>query len=129
MAISVLKSKIHRAVVTEANLNYIGSVSIDMSLTKMADIKEYEKVQIINLANGKRWDTYALYAPENSCSISINGGGARLAAPGDIVIIISYETIEKHEDPNPIALMMNSDNTIDKILKGKEYADYKNKLE
>jgi len=84
------KGKIHRATVTEANLNYVGSITIDADLLEAADIYPYEKVQVVNINNGSRLETYTIAGARGSGVICLNGAAARLAAEGDIVIIISY---------------------------------------
>ncbi len=86
----ILKSKIHRATVTDANLLYEGSVTIDSSLMQAADIIPNEQVAIWNVTNGSRFETYALEGPQDSGVICVNGAAARLVAPGDLVIIASY---------------------------------------
>lgn len=85
-----LKSKLHRASVTEANLNYVGSITIDSDLLDKSGILEYEKVQVVNVNNGCRFETYVIKGQAKSGVICINGPAARLAVEGDIVIIISY---------------------------------------
>lgn len=87
---TMMKSKIHRAVVTEANLNYVGSVTIDTALMQAADILPNEKVQIVNNNNGARLETYVIPGEENSGILCLNGAAARLVQVGDEVIIISY---------------------------------------
>jgi len=84
------KSKIHRATVTEANLNYVGSITIDRELMDQAQILPYERVQIVNINNGTRVETYVLPGKRGEGTICLNGAAARWAAPGDLVIIISY---------------------------------------
>jgi len=93
----MLKSKIHRAVVTDANLNYQGSVTIDTRLMEAADLVPYEKVQIVNLNNGARLDTYVIPGPAGKGDICLNGAAARLAEKGDIVIIMSYTWLSDEE--------------------------------
>ena len=93
----LLNSKIHRAVVTEADLNYIGSISIDENLMDEAGIVEWEKVQILDITNGSRLETYAIKAPRNSGKICINGAAAHLINPGDLVILCTYIILEKKE--------------------------------
>jgi len=90
MYVTLMKSKIHRATVTEANLNYVGSITIDSELMKAAGIVENEKVQIVNINNGKRFETYAIPGQPGSGTICLNGAAARLVQIGDVVIIISY---------------------------------------
>lgn len=93
----MLKSKIHRATVTEANLNYEGSITIDAQLIKAADILENEKVEVLNLNNGHRIETYAIKGKAGSGVICLNGPAARGSCPGDTVIIVSYVSVEDQE--------------------------------
>ncbi len=97
MQIQILKSKIHRATITEANLNYVGSITIDETLMIAANLIENEKVQVVNVNNGERLETYIIKGQENSGVICLNGPAARKAAVGDIVIIISYATMDFDE--------------------------------
>lgn len=94
---TMMKSKIHRATVTEANLNYVGSITIDEDLMEAADILENEKVQIVNNNNGARLETYVIPGPRGSGVICLNGAAARLVQPGDNVIIISYVMMSPEE--------------------------------
>jgi aspartate 1-decarboxylase len=91
----MMKSKVHRAVVTDANLHYVGSVTIDRSLMKAADILEWEQVQIVDIDNGNRFETYAI--PGGPGDLCLNGAAARLVQPGDRVIIITYADFESAE--------------------------------
>ena len=97
MQIQVVKSKIHRVKVTGADLNYIGSVTIDEDLMDAANIIEGEKVQIVNINNGERLETYAITGPRKSGEITLNGPAARKVAKGDIIIIISYGILDFEE--------------------------------
>ncbi|MDA8441418.1 MAG: aspartate 1-decarboxylase [Peptococcaceae bacterium] len=108
----VMKSKIHRAVVTEANLNYVGSISIDKDLMDAADLCENEKVQIVNNNNGARLETYVIPAPRGSGMICLNGAAARLVQPGDVVIIISYGIIDQAEVSShaPVVVFVDAHN-------------------
>jgi len=94
---SFLKSKIHRARVTGVNLDYEGSITIDKALMKGANIAEYEQVEVLNVNNGARFTTYCIPGISESGIIELNGAAARLAAMGDIVIIVSYCQLEEHE--------------------------------
>jgi len=94
---TILKSKIHRATVTEANLYYEGSITIDESLMKKADILEHEKVEVLNLNNGSRLETYAITGKSGSGIICLNGPAARGACPGDVVVILTYVLAEDKE--------------------------------
>lgn len=97
MMIEIMKSKIHRARVTEAELNYVGSITIDEDLMDAADIIANEKVQIVNNNNGARLETYVIPGQRGSGTICLNGAAARLVQVGDIVIIISYALMNKEE--------------------------------
>lgn len=94
---TMMKSKIHRATVTEANLNYVGSITIDEDLMETSDLLENEKVQIVNNNNGARLETYVIPGPRGSGVICLNGAAARLVQPGDTVIIISYASMSNEE--------------------------------
>jgi len=103
---TMLKSKLHRVTVTQAELHYEGSCAIDENLMDAADIKEYQQIDIYNVSNGERFSTYAIRAERGSGTISVNGAAARLAAAGDLLIICSYAAfseieLAKHE-PNLI---------------------------
>lgn len=100
MQIHVVKSKIHRVKVTGADLNYIGSVTIDEDLMDAANIIEGEKVQIVNNNNGERLETYVIPGERNSGEITLNGAAARKVAKGDILIIIAYGIMEQEEAKN-----------------------------
>ena len=97
MNIQVLKSKIHRATVTEADLNYIGSIAIDEDLMDAANLIENEKVSIYNITNGERLSTYVIKGERGSGTISLNGAAARKVAVNDLVIIVSYATMDFEE--------------------------------
>jgi aspartate 1-decarboxylase len=97
MLIEVLKSKIHRVTVTGANLNYIGSIAIDEDLMDAANIIENEKVQVLNLNNGERLETYVIKGNRGSGDICLNGAAARKVLPGDIILIMSYATMDFNE--------------------------------
>jgi aspartate 1-decarboxylase len=115
---TMMKSKIHRARVTEANLNYVGSITIDEDILDAVDILPNEKVQIVNNNNGARLETYVIPGPRGSGTICLNGAAARLVQPGDIVIIISYALMDEKELANhhPIVAIMNEDNTIRELI-------------
>lgn len=109
---TMMKSKIHRATVTEANLNYVGSITIDEDLMELTDIWENEKVQVVNNNNGARLETYVIPGPRGSGVICLNGAAARHAHPGDQVIIISYGimTEEEARQYKPRVAIMDADN-------------------
>jgi len=94
MQIEILKSKIHRVTVTEANLNYIGSITIDEDLIESANLIEYEKVTVLDINNGKRFETYIIKGGRGTGVICLNGAAARKVAVGDIVIIMSYASMD-----------------------------------
>ncbi|ADU66940.1 aspartate 1-decarboxylase [Desulfurispirillum indicum] len=91
---TMCKSKIHRATVTEANLHYVGSITIDRELMEAADLLEYEQVAIVDINNGARFETYIIEGEPGSGVICLNGAAARLVQPGDLIIIISYAQME-----------------------------------
>lgn len=91
------KSKVHRATVTDADLNYEGSITVDALLLEAADIREYEQVQVVNIDNGARFETYAMVGAPGSGAVVLNGAAARLVHPGDRVIIISYASYDDDE--------------------------------
>ena len=97
MMIEVLKSKIHRVSVTEANLNYIGSITIDEDLMDAANIIENEKVQVLNLNNGERFETYVIKGKRGAGEICLNGAAARKVLVGDILLIMAYAFLEPDE--------------------------------
>ncbi|GHC45846.1 aspartate 1-decarboxylase [Ulvibacter litoralis] len=114
MLIHVVKSKIHRVKVTGADLNYIGSITIDEDLLDAANIIEGEKVQIVNNNNGARLETYAIPGPRGSGEITLNGAAARKVAPGDILILITYAIMEQEEAKafKPSLVFPNDDNLL-----------------
>ncbi|MGK7395186.1 MAG: aspartate 1-decarboxylase [Candidatus Cyclobacteriaceae bacterium M3_2C_046] len=97
MYIEILKSKIHRVKITQADLNYVGSITLDQDLMDAADLVENEKVQIVNVNNGERLETYVIKGKRGSGMVCLNGPAARKAQVGDIIIIISYMLIEKEK--------------------------------
>jgi aspartate 1-decarboxylase len=94
---TMLKSKLHRVTVTQAELHYEGSCAIDENLMQEADIKEYQQIEIYNVSNGERFSTYAIRAERNSGTISVNGAAARKAAAGDLLIICTYADFREIE--------------------------------
>ena len=114
MFIEVLKSKIHRVKITQAELHYVGSITIDEDLMDAADLVENEKVQIVNINNGERLETYVITGKRGSGEICLNGPAARKAQVGDIVIIISYCSIEKSKAKahQPLLLFPDGDNKV-----------------
>jgi len=114
MQITLLKSKLHQARVTHAELEYEGSCAIDGRLLEAANIREYEQIQIYNLGNGERFTTYAIRAQEDSGIISINGAAAHKAKPGDRVIICTYAVLSQQEAAvfKPTLIYLDADNRI-----------------
>ena len=114
MEITLLKAKIHRAIVTQADLNYVGSVTIDTKLLREAGIVEYEKVQIVDIENGNRFETYAIAGEENSGIICLNGAAAKCVSVGDKVIIMAYATMTPQEAQThrPMVLFVDGKNSI-----------------
>jgi len=113
----MLKSKIHRARVTHANIDYEGSISIDKKLMETADILPYEQVHVLNIDNGARFETYAIEAEAGSGEIGIQGAAARLAGAGDRVIILTYRQVEEAELKNhyPTRVYVNEQNVITEV--------------
>ena len=97
MQIEILKSKIHRAVITEANLNYVGSLTLDEDLMDAANLIENEKITVVNVNNGERLETYIIKGKRGSGTVCLNGPAARKGAVGDVVIVISYATMDFEE--------------------------------
>jgi aspartate 1-decarboxylase len=93
----ILQSKIHRATVTDADLNYEGSVTVDATLMEKASLVDFEQVQIYNISNGERFETYVITGPRNSGTICVNGAAARKVAKGDLIIICSYVMMDQEE--------------------------------
>lgn len=114
---TLFKGKIHRATVTEANLNYMGSITVDAELLRAADILPYEMVQVVNVTTGARFETYAIAGPPGSGVVCLNGGAARLAHPGDVVILITYALVEDHELPHfrPRVVFVDAQNRITEV--------------
>ena len=97
MQLTLLKGKIHRAAVTQCDLHYEGSISVDATLLERAGILAHEQVDVLNINNGQRFTTYAIPAPAGSGTIGVNGAAARLAQKGDLVIIVAYARMEEAE--------------------------------
>lgn len=123
MNITMLKSKIHRAVVKQAELNYVGSITIDTALLEAAGILEYEKVQVVDVESGTRLETYVIAGERESGMICLNGAAARLVQPGDHVIIMSYcdLEIEEAEGFSPTVVFVDEGNHITHIASYEEH--------
>lgn len=121
---TMMKAKIHRATVTEANLNYIGSITIDEDLIDLVDMLPNEKVQIVNNNNGARLETYIIPGPRGTGVVCLNGAAARLVQTGDTIIIVSYammsdEEARKHQ---PTVAIMGANNKVAQLLKEEEHS-------
>jgi len=124
----VMRSKIHRATVTDADVDYVGSISIDSELMQAAGIEEWEKVHVLDVTNGSRLETYAIKAPAGSGKICINGAAAHLVHPGDLVILLTFEGIpnDQIEAYSPTIVHVNSKNDVVDIgqeLSATEYVE------
>ena len=111
---TILKSKIHRATITDADLNYEGSLTIDPVLMENADILPYEKVDVVNINNGQRFSTYAIEGVPDSGDICLNGAAARLGNPGDLIIILTYTNLPDEEinHHQPIVVLVDEENKV-----------------
>ncbi len=125
MFINMFKSKIHRATVTGANLNYVGSITVDLELMRAADILPNEKVQVVNINNGARLETYAIPGDPGSGTVCLNGAAARLVQPGDKVIIITYASMTREEagTHRPTVVMVDAANRIVELRQAEVHGD------
>ena len=121
----VFKSKLHRATVTQACLNYVGSITIDEDLMEAADILINEKVQVVDINNGERLETYAIPGPRGSGVICLNGAAARLVQPGDQVIIMTYVIVDDKEAKNwePTVVFLKEGNRIAETKKEEKHGE------
>ena len=117
MIITLCKSKIHRAKVTEANLDYVGSLTIDETLMKAANLREYERITVANITNGNRFETYVIRGQADSGDICVNGAAAHKVTAGDLIIIISFASFTEAEADSftPSLVFVNEQNKIVKI--------------
>lgn len=127
MYITMLKSKIHRATVTQSDLNYVGSITIDKKLMDAAGLLEYEKVQIADIDNGNRFETYIIAGEENSGCICLNGAAAKCVEVGDKVIIMAYAqmTPEENENNFPKVVFVNDNNEITEVATYEKHGEIK----
>ena len=127
MLLTMLKSKIHRAVITEAKLNYVGSITIDKSLMDTANILEYEKVQIVDIDNGNRFETYAIAGEAGSGIMCVNGAAARCVQPGDKIIIMTYCQVNEDEAMKfkPTVVFVDENNNIKEITQYERHGEIK----
>lgn len=117
MMLTMLKGKIHRAAVTQAELNYVGSITIDTELMDAAGILEYEMVQIVDVENGSRFETYTIAGERGSGIICLNGAAARMVQTGDHIIIMAYAQLDEKEanDHQPNVVLVDGNNKITKV--------------
>ncbi|EEU11820.1 aspartate 1-decarboxylase [Anaerococcus vaginalis] len=117
MEIEMLKGKIHRATVTQAELDYVGSITVDEALLGAAGIREYQKVQVVNINNGNRIETYTIAGEKDSGVICLNGAAARHFSPNDLVIIMAYASYSEKdlENYSPKVVFVDDENKIQKI--------------
>ena len=117
MTLTMLKSKIHRATVTEANLDYVGSITIDEELLEKSGILEYEKVSVVDITNGARLETYTIAGERGSGIICLNGAAAKLINKGDLVIIMAYAdmTPDEAKETRPTVVFVDGDNKIKSV--------------
>ena len=118
---NVLRSKIHRAYITDANPDYVGSVIIDRELMEKVDLWEYEKVMICDVTNGNRWETYVLPGDRGSGEVSVQGAGAKLCHIDDCVIILSFEVSD--EPLKPKMILVNRENEFVEYIEGAMYEE------
>ncbi len=118
---NVLRSKIHRAYITDANPDYVGSVIIDRELMEKIDLWEYEKVMICDVTNGNRWETYVLPGDRGSGTVSVQGAGAKLCQIDDCVIILSFEVSDEPIEPKMI--LVNRENEFVEYIEGAMYEE------
>lgn len=123
MNIEMLEGKIHRATVTEANLDYVGSITVDISLLEESGIREYQKVQVVDVNNGNRIETYTIAGEKDSGVICLNGAAARLFSTGDKVIIMAYASYSEDDlkDYKPKVVFVDDDNKITKVSNYEKY--------
>ncbi len=128
MQIEMLKAKIHRATVTQAELNYVGSITIDSDLLQASGIREYAKVDIVNIDNGERFSTYTIAGEAGSGVICLNGAAARCACTGDKVIIMSYCTVTEQEasDHKPTVLFVDERNRLVRLAHYEKHGKLEN---
>ena len=117
MTITMLKAKIHRATVTQAELDYVGSITVDMDLLEQAGILEYEKVQIVDVNNGSRFETYTIAGERGSGVMCLNGAAARMVQTGDKIILMAYAqmTPEEASELRPTVLFVDEKNKVTKV--------------
>lgn len=126
MRVTMLKGKLHRATVTEADLNYVGSITVDRDLLEASGIYEYEKVHIVDINNGNRFETYTIAGEPGSGIICLNGAAARCVQTGDKIIIMAYAELEDKEvaDHKPKVVFLEDDNKIGQVTTYEKHGAY-----
>lgn len=125
MTITMLKAKIHRATVTQAELDYVGSITVDMDLLEQAGILEYEKVQIVDVNNGSRFETYTIAGERGSGVMCLNGAAARMVQTGDKIILMAYAQVtpEEASELRPTVLFMDEKNKVTKVTNYEKHGE------
>lgn len=125
MTITMLKAKIHRATVTQAELDYVGSITVDMDLLEQAGILEYEKVQIVDVNNGSRFETYTIAGERGSGVMCLNGAAARMVQTGDKIILMAYAQVtpEKASELRPTVLFVDEKNKVTKVTNYEKHGE------
>ena len=125
MTITMLKAKIHRATVTQAELDYVGSITVDMDLLEQAGILEYEKVQIVDVNNGSRFETYTIAGERGSGVMCLNGAAARMVQTGDKIILMAYAhvTPEEASELRPTVLFVDEKNKVTKVTNYEKHGE------
>lgn len=125
MTITMLKAKIHRATVTQAELDYVGSITVDMDLLEQAGIFEYEKVQIVDVNNGARFETYTIAGKRGSGVMCLNGAAARMVQTGDKIILMAYAQVspEEAKELHPTVLFVDERNQVTKVTNYEKHGE------
>ena len=125
MTITMLKAKIHRATVTQAELDYVGSITVDMDLLEQAGILEYEKVQIVDVNNGSRFETYTIAGERGSGVMCLNGAAARMVQTGDKIILMAYAQVtpEEASELRPTVLFVDEKNKVKKVTNYEKHGE------
>ena len=125
MTITMLKSKIHRATVTQAELDYVGSITVDIALLEQAGIFEYEKVQIVDVNNGARFETYTIAGERGSGVMCLNGAAARMVQTGDKIILMAYTQVtpEEAKELRPTVLFVDEQNQVTKVTNYEKHGE------
>ena len=125
MTITMLKTKIHRAIVTHAELDYVGSITVDMDLLEQAGILEYEKVQIVDVNNGSRFETYTIAGERGSGVMCLNGAAARMVQTGDKIILMAYAQVtpEEASELRPTVLFVDEKNKVTKVTNYEKHGE------